>query len=207
MSAFLGKIHYWLFNKIVLQEQILEEVLQLAKSKDFDIETLIKESNAKFGEPVNGKLEDLIDHDNIHGWLQNKITSVEYRLAYSVTKLLDENILTREEIKDVFVMNARKNAEIVEESEYTANQIYSLVFDNLLSGMPCDRVNNVSEYIDAKVVWNYAIDIHKKYWDEVNGNVEEFHNFRQAWIDAFVSTLSNKYKYTSNNGINTIMEV
>lgn len=33
MSAFLGRIHYWLYNKVQLHEKLICEVVVLAKSK------------------------------------------------------------------------------------------------------------------------------------------------------------------------------
>jgi len=44
MSAFLGKIHYWLYNKIQLHEKFIEEAVKLANSKGYNSETLLKES-------------------------------------------------------------------------------------------------------------------------------------------------------------------
>ena len=37
MSLFLGKIHYWLFNKIVWLENLEREIIKLAESTDIDI--------------------------------------------------------------------------------------------------------------------------------------------------------------------------
>ena len=41
MSLFLGKIHYWLFNKIVWFENLEREVIKFAESTNIDINKVI----------------------------------------------------------------------------------------------------------------------------------------------------------------------
>lgn len=72
MSLFLGKIHYWLFGKIQWFEGLEQEVLEFAKSKNLPVEEWTKEVYGKYGYPTEDRpLEEIIDTENIHGWLQN----------------------------------------------------------------------------------------------------------------------------------------
>ena len=74
MSLFLGKIHYWLFNKVLWFEGLEGEIIELAKNEGLNIYKLQDEINIKYGEKLpDKKLEDMIDTSNIHGWLQGKI--------------------------------------------------------------------------------------------------------------------------------------
>lgn len=92
MSLFLGKIHYWLFNKILWFEDLEREIINLAEAEGLDIEKLTKQINLKYGEKLeNNKLEDIIDTGNIHGWLQEKIHSSEGRMASWTSKILEDN--------------------------------------------------------------------------------------------------------------------
>lgn len=50
MSLYLGKIHYWLFNKIVWFEGLEEEIITLAKNRRIKYRNLSKEINNKYGE-------------------------------------------------------------------------------------------------------------------------------------------------------------
>ncbi len=204
MSAFLGKIHYWLYNKIQVEESILEEILNQAKIKEFDVANLKSEIEGKFGVATKGELENEINHDNIHGWLQGRISSVESRLAYTVTTLLSSNILTTKEIEEAFVSNAIKCANDVEDNNIDASKMFNLIYDYLLAGMPCDRVNEVVEATEDLVKWSTTIDIHKQYWELVDGDVEIYHNFIEAWIKAFVSSVNDSFKYDKVNGLNII---
>ena len=78
MSLFLGKIHYWLFNKILWFEKLENEIINLAKEEGFEIEKISTDIQRQYGEILPDKpLEELIDTSNIHGWLQGKIHSAE----------------------------------------------------------------------------------------------------------------------------------
>lgn len=41
----------------------------------------------------------------------------------------------------------------------------------MLEDMPCDRVNEVIEDNESKIVWITTKDIHKDYWQKVSGYV------------------------------------
>ncbi len=206
MSAFLGKIHYWLYDKIKLHEKLIEAVVELAKKKGYNSEILLSESHSKYGFPVTGSLENEIEHSNIHGWLQQRIISVESRLAFVVTELLRDKILTKEEIAAVFYQNGANVMEVHEKKERTSEELFNLIFDYMLEGMPCDRVSEVTESSETMIIWKTTIDIHKDYWVKVQGDVKNYYYLRDAWINGLLSDTG--YKYTSTeNGINTIQKV
>ena len=208
MSAFLGKIHYWLFNKIQLHEKLIEEIVGLSESIGYNSDVIVNESYSKYGMPVEGKLEDEINHSNIHGWLQEKIKSVESRLAYIITELLKNDILKQEEIEDVFYKNAFNTGKELNISEYSPQNVFNLIFDFMLEGMPCDRVNEIVENSDTMIQWKTTREIHKQYWDVVGGDVNEFYSLRDSWIEVFLKGIGSKFKYIrTESGINTIGQV
>jgi len=57
MSLYLGKIHYWLFNKILWFEGLEEEIINLAKDEGLDIDSLAKEINEKAKEVSRANAE------------------------------------------------------------------------------------------------------------------------------------------------------
>ena len=103
MSKNLGPIHYLMYEKIKFQDKITNFLMDGDTSK---IDNEIK--------PVSTEnLEDIIDQDNIHGYLSSKIDVVENRLALAFSKAdnikekmfelgkkeaLDENLKTLEDI-------------------------------------------------------------------------------------------------------------
>ena len=206
MSLYLGKIHYWLFNKIVWFEGLEEEIIDLAKNEGLDIESLSKDINNKYGEKLPKlPLEEMIDTSNIHGWLQEKIHSAEGRLATWTGKLLEKEN-SKEKLEALYIRQGIKAAKEVKEegkSLNTAVDIFNSVNDYILDGMPCDRVNEVISQDEEKVIWKRRICVHKDIWESANGDVNYFYDLRNLWIKSFVTEVNNEFKYTKdeNNGM------
>ena len=203
MSAFLGPIHYWVYNKILVGENIQKQVLDFAKNKGIDIDSIKSKAYEKYGEPDYSNLEDVIDEGNIHGWLQGRIDSLEYRLASIVTDILKENIKI-EEIKEVFKSNGKEVFENIEDKSLSADGLFKVIFDNLVEGMPCDRVNLVEEESDEKVVWITTTCVHKRFWDAVGGDVNNYYILKDGWIEGFVSSSPKNFVYEREDNKNYI---
>ena len=93
MSAFLAPIHTWLFNKIKLAQDLEKDIvnLHIDKFKESAIK-IQKEANDIYGQYIEEKpLEDLIDVNNIHGWLQDRIKEV--------ARMFSGEIITDEALK------------------------------------------------------------------------------------------------------------
>lgn len=197
MSLFLGKIHYWLFNKIVWFEGLEQDLLVLAKNEGLDVENIVSENNKNFGEKLpNLPLEDIIDTSNIHGWLQSKIHSAEGRVASLTVKLLAvDNI--EEKIKNIYVNQGIKAANEVKAERDIENaiEIFSAINDYILDGMPCDRVNEVIEQEEDKVTWVRTLCVHKNIWANANADVNYFYDLRDEWVKTFVKELNEKFEY------------
>lgn len=152
MSENLGPIHYTMYEKIKFQDDITNYLLE-GNTSEID----------KINEPVSTKpLEELIDQDNIHGWLDSKIDVVENRLNYALNN--SEN--TKEKMYEFGKENAKgKNFE-------DFNSIFSDLNMLLLDGMPCDR--GLSAQIDDKgdlyLITN--TNLHSKYENQ-NINPED----------------------------------
>lgn len=199
MSAFLGPIHYWLFGKIQVEEEILNNIINKANKKGYNTENLVDISQKQYGAPVTEALEDAIEHDNIHGWLQGAIGSVESRLAYTITNLVDDKVLDLDDLLEVFEENAKKCAKNTVVDNDNAETIFRLVYNNLLSGMPCDRVNQVDKVTDDELIWSKSVDIHRVYWDNINGDVSIFYKCFEHWISCFVKSLNLNFVFVKEN--------
>ncbi|WMC92575.1 hypothetical protein [Kineothrix sp. MB12-C1] len=207
MSAFLGKIHFWLYNKIVLHENLIDSIAEAATAKGHSCESLLAESYEKYGNPVTGPLEDHINHSNIHGWLQERIFSVEKRLAFVVTELLNNDAVTVEEISAVFRKNGAEAAKEIGTGEHKAEDLYTLIFDHMIEGMPCDHVNEIVENTEDAFSWKTVRCLHKEHWDQADGDVSNFYNFRDNWIQGFLDGMETAYGYVRVDGMNTIRKV
>ena len=203
MSLFLGKIHYWLFNKILWFEGLEEEIIKLAKSEGLNIEKLSSEINLKYGEKLpNKKLEEMIDTNNIHGWLQSKIHSAEGRMAAWTKEILENDENSLKKLEEVYIEQGIKAAKEVKESKTITNapEIYYSVNDYILDGMPCDRVNEVIISEDEKVEWKRRICVHQDIWGKEGIDVNTFYSLRSLWIKAFVNEVNNDFEYVEIDG-------
>ena len=209
MSLFLGKIHYWLFNKILWFEKLEDIIIDLAKEEGFDIESLRKDIEGKYGKKLPDKpLEELIDTSNIHGWLQNQIHSAERRMA-AWTKLLIEadkdNYAKLEKVYSKQAVVAAKEIKDKGQLPQTSEEIFNCMNDYILDGMPCDRVNEIVKKGDDKIEWVQRVCVHKDIWEEVGCKVDYFYDLRNKWIESFVNELNNNYGYyIDNNGVRSI---
>ncbi|MBD7912357.1 hypothetical protein [Clostridium cibarium] len=208
MSLFLGKIHYWLFNKIVWFENLEEVIIDLAKEEGLDTESLKKVIVGKYGERTpNLPLEEMIDTSNIHGWLQGKIHSAEGRMAAWTTELLKNGDEVKAKLEDIYIKQGIKAAEELRENGgaiETAPDIFNAINDYILDGMPCDRVNEVVESDENKVSWVRTLCVHKDIWDQEQGDVNFFYHLRSLWVKSFVSKVNEEFEYLEENESMTI---
>lgn len=186
MSAFLGPIHYWLYNKIRLQQEIVAGLFLLGEKAGISLEA---ECRRLYGSFEMRPLEDIIDQTNIHGWLQERVSQVEYQYAYSITKLLQADPALASRLKDLHRSFGVRLALTLKESSPKATDIFRAISDNLLDGMPCDHANRILEQADDKVNWERQVCVHSQYWEEVGGDVKNYYELRDAWLEGLVEEL------------------
>ena len=168
MSAFLGPIHYWLYNKIQLQEKLTAHIAQMAVNNKWiagDIYSKVDER----------PLDELIDESNIHGWLQTRISDAETRYAELVTRLLGDDSTNIETLKQA-AFSFGKGYSIPQNAG--ADEALQSFTDSFVNGMPCDHVNNfiVTEADNAE--WEESIDVHAGYWTAAGGDPDNYYILR-----------------------------
>lgn len=190
MSAFLGPIHFWLYNKIKIQNEIVEEILDYAKNK---LNNNIRDDlYQKFGDGELKALDQVIDVTNIHGWLQERVNQVEKKLAYTVTKVTKNKPDNFDALKDIFKTKGAQVSEL--DSGSSLDEVYKAINDTLLDGMPCDRANSVIQHEDNEIMWKRNICVHQQYWDDVDGDINDFYLLRDEFIQGLLSTTNVKYE-------------
>lgn len=210
MSLFLGKIHFWLFDKIRWFENLEGETLEIAKKHDMPVDNWVEYASERFGEKTPNKpLDALIDEGNIHGWLEARINAAEGRGAYYITSMLKENKNVKSELIELYKDNGISNADECKEleKEMNAQDIYTALNNYILDGMPCDRVNKLLENSSEKVSWEMTTDLHKRFWDDVQGDVSVFHELRDAWTETFIRELNPNFTFeVYENGKKAILK-
>ncbi|MDO5522269.1 MAG: hypothetical protein Q4G58_17375 [bacterium] len=187
MSAFLGPIHYWLYNKIMIQENLVEMILKLNEIEGY-VPELENDVNRQCGMIERKPLEDMIDTGNIHGWLQERIIVVEKRLSFVVTAIVKDDQERMEQILDVAYQMGEETYLNVSENETldTAEKVYKAINDMLLDGMPCDRINELLASSDNEVVYRQSRCIHETYWVEIGGLVMHYYDIRRKFLQGFL---------------------
>ena len=205
MSAFLGHIHYWLYKKIQLLCE--REALILEKTR-FVIDDLADElhqiSVDQYGAPIDSTkpLEDLIDHNNIHGWLQNKITVASVREASFIKDLLDtttgdEGLQTIAAVLDAFAMHGRACGTVGKDSlaEINSTEIYNVLQNFYVNGMPCDGGDQIIENNPVLVQWVGDHRLQTNYWRTAGVDPDFMMLAYQTWFEFFVAAIDDNYEF------------
>lgn len=191
MSAFLGPIHYWLYGKIVIQNNLANELANCL-GKDSVMPML----NANFETLPEGDLEAFIQTDNIHGWLQEKVHLVEKRLAFVVEQLVDLKI-SMDAIKAVAFEVGSKITDLTIET--TAKEAFDFLNNTLLDGMPCDHVNKMKQEDENQVIWIRTINLHEEFWSHQSRLENRYDKVRDSFIRGCLASTGLEYKNESNN--------
>ena len=156
MSLFLGRIHYIMYDKILFQEEILDNLLNFLEEEKRN--ELKKDLDEEF--PLEkGNLEDIIDESNIHGWLNERVVRSENRLAKAVSILLRDFDL--EKLKNKF-FEIGKNYKAGE----APMEVFSFMTSKFLDGMPCDHALAILKNDEDEFVFTVASDVHKNIWKD-----------------------------------------
>lgn len=190
MSAFLAPIHFWMYDKILIAQELtfkLEEKF-LNKEEREEVESLFPGLYSK-------DLEEVIDQSNIHGWLHTAVSNIEIRFAYIVKTLLDRGI-SLEEIKKVAYEYGKS---FPEQEVSSLKDAYELLMDILLDGLPCDVSISVTREEENELEFVLYNDIHKQYFNEFNLEVSLYHEIREAFVNGIFERYSLKYKNISDS--------
>ncbi len=181
MSEYLNKIHYIMYNKVVKFDDFSNKIIEKMGKID-KIFPIIEKKD----------LKDIIDHNNIHMWLANKIDLVEDKFAYTVSYCLKNNILTKDQLRKIsFDLGKENKIDVCGTFEFF-NELNSI----LLDGMPCDRAVNVStdgQNIFVKVVK----DTHSKYFKYFDIDSKIFYELRDAYLLGILEDTKYKIKGSS----------
>ncbi|MBE6084142.1 MAG: hypothetical protein E7203_01500 [Selenomonas ruminantium] len=173
MSAFLGPIHYWMYDKIRMQEELLRRFAVKGEQSGW------LDSAMSFVDDENRPLEEIIDKANIHGWISARIESVEKRYAELTVKILTGHEERLEELKAIAYGLGEEQAAAADSS---AEQCYKRIEDCTLNGMPCDGVNIVTEKSEDHFSWEQRFDVHGDYWIKAGGKAEVYYTLRNQLI-------------------------
>lgn len=182
MSQFLGPIHHIVYEKVLRTEEKVEEIALLSDKEGWSQDLYTKLDSVK-EKPIIGDLEKIIDHGNIHGWLNEMVERVEARYAYTIDNILKEDKEKRfEKVKTIEKSYGEKAAASLLDS-YSLEEIFFTLRNTMLDGMPCDGGIATEEEENDRIVFSINMQAHPYFLE--NDLEEEFLDLREAWLDGF----------------------
>jgi hypothetical protein len=214
MSRFLGKIHFWLYDKIRYAEELEKKLERYAISQqELPIIEWKESISERFGTALDGKpLEDAIDVSNIHGWLQDRIKAVETRQAAWISYIVSEKPESVIKLQELFEEDGEEKGTLAA-SMYDITSFedtYNILNNFILEGMPCDNVDAIMENDAEHFKWISTRCIHSDSWAQVGGDIKLFYKLRKYWIKGFITSINSEYdfnvEYSGAKRINTILK-
>jgi hypothetical protein len=187
MSAFLGPVHYWLYNKILNLEKL---ELKLKGEQQ-------PEKGMLIGQP----LEAVIDESQIHQSLQDMIKTTEIRFAKVLNQRISET--GDKAVLNIFGDMGFEDGKQSKIDKLAIEGIYKKLNDFILDGMPCDTINNIMDNQSDLFRWQTPTKLHKPYWDEHNLDVNVYYQMKKEYITQFIRAFDENlsYDYTEIEGI------
>ena len=180
MSAFLGHIHYWLYRKIQLlverENLILEKTTKVVDDLAEELHSISVDT---YGEPINPSipLENIIDHNNIHGWLSNQINIASVREAAFIKDMLDTN------------------------ADENAIHVVTAILDAFaVQGQACG--DQIVEDSADRFTWVGDHRLQAGYWRTAGVDPKFMMLAYQTWFEAFVKAIDPEFELitTEDNG-------
>lgn len=202
MSAVLGHIHHWLYKKIQLINKRELLIKEEAKQR---LDDLADELHATaidlYGKPIpaDRQLDRIIDHSNIHGWLQKQLDTSSVREASFIKDLTDiggdDGV---DAVLEGFIKQGVMCGEEAKQTlaEQTAPAIYKVMQDYYVNGMPCDPSDTFTTQEETCVSWYGTHQNQIENWKKAGVNPIIMAAAYQAWFNAFVSTVAPGYTFT-----------
>lgn len=208
MSAFLGPIHHWLFKKIKVVESRRNRFLQALKEKyGEDFAGQAEELEKDYGPMLEGQsLEDLVGDKPIHGMMQSLVHKVETGEGKLVAAAIDKY---NGDAFNLFIEEADKygkevGAEAAREKDLsgvTPEEIYKVLDNYLLEGLPCDNTVTLVPKSEKSLMFQHNGCLHRKNWESAGAPIMEMCCFTNAWVGGFIQALRPGMEYEMSASI------
>lgn len=201
MSAFLGPIHYWLFNKIVILES---RAMAIAGALDkMGKASRVKEIMADYGDKLEGSdLAEIIGDNPIHQFLYGLIAKaqiLESQLVEAADKDFDKILPVVEEHGKATAHNAISQNGGKEPANL--EEIYQYIHNCQLEGMPCDPGASVNPVSGEHVRYTHSSCNHISNWRFTGVDANSMCVLTNTWLKSFVNGLNPKAEFALETSI------
>ncbi len=209
MSSFLMPIHeefFWKLKEVNERMNLLvsEGMLRWSEATE-EAQWMAWED---YGQPLarHVQLDKVIDKENIHGWLHERLLRVECREAAFMAYLAERVGQEAYEMgKEIYFEDGLREGRIEKSRTGIVSsplEIYKKLRYHLLNGMPCDQIDEVLE--DSPEVCH----IHKntipqrEAWRRTNVDALQMEEMYLTWMKGFYSAFEPGYLMTvEKNGL------
>lgn len=183
MSAFLGPIHFMLYNKIQKQNSLLNEVIKASDDNKW-IDNLSDKLKESCGENETAPLDDVIDKSSIHSWLNNQVNILESRMALAIKLLIEKDSSLIDKVGEIFYQNGSE-ARLDYADIVVSSKLFNAVNMCLLDGMPCDNGVIVQNEDGSEIVWDINMQVHDPFYKNIGIDSQIFLILRDKWLQGF----------------------
>ncbi len=200
MSAFLGPIHYWLFNKIqYIEDRAFAIADALSQNGKADAAKSIVDG---YGEKLAGKdLAALVGDNSIHNFLYGLITKAELLEAQLMEAAGDDY----QKALDIVEAHGKATGQkvVADKGEKAENlqAIYQHIADFHLEGMPCDPGAEVEMLDENRLAYKHVACNHMPNWEYTSCPSSRMCAAHNAWLKGFISGINESATYTVQSTI------
>ena len=178
----LGPVHYQMYEKIKLENELIKDIQDCAAEEGWQLTRQYDEQYAP--------LDQVIDMNNVHNWIQSHMEDVERRLADIVEELSEGHAERLNQLKETAYLTGYRHS--VQAPD--AKSAYEVINAAVLNGMPCDDVIEIIQNDADKVVWREKTDMHASYWQ----NPSVYRQLRNEMIRGLLA--KSGLQYTAEEG-------
>jgi hypothetical protein len=195
MSLFLGPIHQWMFNKILILESRAFSIAKALESAGVERDAVNK-AVSEYGEKLAGQdLADMLGDNSIHQFLYGLIAKVQIFEASLVdlAKNSFDAVLAvaeshgKQTASDGLKASGAKSASL--------EDIYRLIHDNQLEGMPCDPGAQTTSLSPGKIGYYHSTCNHIQNWEYTDVDIKRMCALTNAWIKGFIAGVNGTASY------------
>jgi len=195
MSLFLGPIHQWMFNKILILESRAFSIATALESAGVERDAVNK-AVADYGEKLAGRdLADMLGDNSIHQFLYGLIAKVQIFEASLVDLAKNSFDIVLKAVEAHGRETADNAVKAVGVKTASLEDIYRLIHDNQLEGMPCDPGAETAPLNPGKLGYFHSTCNHIQNWEYTSVDIKRMCALTNAWIKGFIAGVNGNASY------------
>ena len=201
----LGRIHYWMYNKICLTAEREQFVYDEAEKALGDLaEELHETAIDTYGAPVDPSvpLASVIDGANIHGWLARHLERETVREAAFICDLVDcGGAEGRKAAETAFAAHGAKcgdEAAQMLSAASTGEDVYRVMQSYYANGMPCDGGDEAAPCAQGSYAFYGTYRHQVLHWQTAGVSADVMVPLYEAWFTQFVKHAAPRFAFTKS---------